>query len=317
MHIKLSLKRLLVTVLLFFGLFSGCKEKEDKVYRIAILSGFDRFREIADGFKAAMTDLGYVEGKNVYYHVGSADNDPDLIFAFPTGPALSAKMATQGTDIPIVFALAGIEGNNLVKSLHRPGGNISGVRFPGPESTGKRLEILYEFMPNVKRVLITYDPGYPTIPKALEELHSVASVSGITLVREPVNNLSELDSALRSRAGVARVDLDAILIMPEVLTQTPEAWSLITRFADKHKLPIAGALCRKDNDDALFTYAPDLYETGKLAAPIADKIFKGVPAGKIMVVTPKCHLWINCRVAEELGLTVSKGLLSRAYKIIH
>jgi len=328
--VKFNLKRLLIFLTLACALFNGCKGEQARVHRVHILSGLDNFVDIADGFKRAMTALGYVEGRDIVYIVHRTGDDlekwrnenriaserSDLIFAFPTISALEAKRAAQGTKTPVVFALAGIEGNNLVDSLHRPGGNISGVRFPGPEATGKRLEILREFMPGARRVLITYDPDYPTIPEALEELKSTASLLDVTLIKEPVKNIRELDALLRKRDASNNIDFDAILIMPEALTQSPDCWALITQFAAEHRLPIAGALCQTANEGALFAYAPDLSEIGMLAASIADKIFKGVPAGEIMVITPKSRLWLNYRVAEKLGLKVSTGLLCRADRII-
>lgn len=76
----------------------------------------------------------------------------DLIFAFPTPSAIAAKAATQGTKIPVVFAMATLEGTDIVKSVREPGGNITGVRYPGPETLTKRLEILAEMAPRAKRV---------------------------------------------------------------------------------------------------------------------------------------------------------------------
>ncbi len=313
-----------------FALLSCEGERQEKVYRIGILSGLEIFDDIAVGFKNKMTELGYREGKDILYSVRKIDPDfkkghnadtfyltnLDLIFAFPTGPALAAKAAVRGTKIPVVFAMAGIEGNNLIESLHKPGGKISGVRFPGPETTGKRLEILHELKPDIKRVLITYDPGYPTIPTALKELESVASLLGVTLVKEPVHDFHGLQAAFQKRTGSGDMDVDAILIMPEFLTQLPESWALITEFAAGHGLPIAGALNDTAYKGAIFTYAPDLIETGGLAASIADKIFKGTPAGEIMVVTPKSRLCFNYGTAVKMGIKVSEGFLNLADKII-
>ena len=326
----------LLFVPLFVGvcLFSiGCgqKAKEAKVYRVGIIGSVETFSPIADGFRAKMAELGYRSGENILYDIQVAnmdlseqnrvtkkfiDDQVNLIFTFPTNAAIAVKEATQETDIPVVFALAGLEGNRLVESMHKPGGRISGVRYPGPEATGKRLEILHELMPGVMRVLITYDPNYPTAPRALEELQLAAAALGIQLVKDPVNNLNELQAALHKRTGSGVIGVEAILIMPEALTQSPAGWALLNRFAAEHKLPIAGSLCFTIYNGAVFGFSPDLFDTGSSAAPIADKIFKGTPAGEIMVVTPKSRLWFNYRLARELGINPSEGLLSRADKII-
>jgi putative ABC transport system substrate-binding protein len=319
---------LLVVVCVFL---SGCGDKKQKVYRVGIVFGVETFIDIADGFRAKMAELGYVEGENIVYDLQKLNADPtaeksaaekfvqdnvDMIFAFPTEPALAAKAATQGTDIPVVFALAGIEGNNLIDSVSEPGGNITGVRFPGPEITVKRLDILHELVPQAKRVYIIYDPNYPTAPSALKDLRPAASSLGLTLVEDPVKNIEELKAALQKRTELENIGIDAILIMPEILTQSPDGFSAVLTFANKHNLPIGGSLVYTAELGALFSYIPDNLEMGMQAATMADKIFKGIPTGTIMVVTPVSYLRLNYKVIQGFGLKVPQGLLSMAVEII-
>jgi len=323
---------LYLMLLVVVGVFlSGCIGKKPKVYRVGILSGAEPFASIADGFKAKMTELGYIEGKNIIYDFQKLNADPageqqvvkkfvadkvDLIFAFPTDPAVAAKVATQGTNVPVVFALGGIEGTNLVESVSHPGGNITGVRYPGPELTAKRFEFLHELVPNAKRVYLIYDRNYPNTTFAVGALHPIASSSGITLVEDPVNNMEELQAALQKRAKSGDIGIDAILIMPEILTQSPDGFKAILNFANEYKVPIAGSMAHTADHGAMFSFIPDNVEMGRLAATLADKIFKGTPAGTIMVVTPESHLRLNYKVIQELGLKVSEGLLNRADEII-
>jgi putative ABC transport system substrate-binding protein len=310
---------------------SGCGEKKEKVYHVGILSGLHFFASTADGFKEKMTELGYIEGKNIVYDLHELEADPageervarkfvedkvDLIFAFPTEPSFAAKAAARGTNIPVVFALAGIEGNNLVESISKPGGNITGVRFPGPESTVRRLDILHELAPQANRIYIIYDPNYPNAHVAIGQLRTASREMGLTLVEDPINNLEELRAALRKRAASDDIGIDAILIMPEMLTQTSEGFGEILKFANEHKVPIAGAMAYTADLGAVFGYSPDIFELGMLAAVQADKIFKGTPAGTIMVVTPTMYLRLNYKVIKELCLDVSEGLLSMAKEII-
>ncbi len=315
-------------------LLSGCTSQTaqtQKVYRVGIISGAEPFASIADGFKNKMTELGYVEGKNIVYYIHELNADPegekravrkfvddkvDLIFAFPTDPALAAKAATQRTSIPVVFALGGIEGTNLVESVVHPGGTITGVRFPGPESTVMRLNLLQELAPKAKRILIVYDQNYPNAPSALEQLRPAAPSSGLTLVEDPVNNLEELKAALQKRDASGDIGIDAILIMPEILTQTPDGFGAILKFAKEHRVPIGGGMPYTADMGAVFSFGPDNFEMGRQAATLADKIFKGTPAGTIMVVTPPCYLRLNYKATQELGLNVSEGMLNRADEII-
>jgi putative ABC transport system substrate-binding protein len=330
--LKYRRKIILTTFLIMACVFiSGCGEKTEKVYRVGIVSGAEAFIKIADGFKAKMTELGYIEGKNIVYDLHELDADlagekrvarkfvedkVDLIFAFPTGPSFAAKAAAQGTNIPVVFALAGIEGNNLVESVPKPGGNITGVRFPGLESTVKRLDILHELVPQANRIYIIYDHNYPNAYTAIEQLRPATRDMGLTLVEDPINNLEELQAALQKRAALDDIGIDAILMMPEILTQTPKGFKEILKFANEHKVPIAGTMAYTADLGAVFSYSPDTFEMGILAAIQADKIFKGAPAGTIMVVTPTMHLRLNYKVIKELGLNVSEGLLSNAKEIV-
>ena len=149
---------MLVTALLALSciFLTSCAEKEEKVYRVGILSALDLFADTTDGFIDKMTELGYIEGENIVYDlyetnvpVGNeetlkkfVDDKVDLIFACPTEATLEAKSVSQGSGIPIVFANGGIEGTNLVESITQPGGNLTGVRFPSIEVSLKRLELI-------------------------------------------------------------------------------------------------------------------------------------------------------------------------------
>jgi putative ABC transport system substrate-binding protein len=310
---------------------SGCGKKTQKVYRVGILSGSDAFVQIADGFKAKMTELGYIENRNIFYDFHKLNADPagydrvcqkfvddhvDLIFVFPTEPGQAAKKATLGTKIPVVFAHAGLEGSNLVKSIRDPGGNLSGVRFPGPDLVVKRFEFLQELAPKVKRIYIPYDKNYPLVPPVLDALRPIAASKGVTLIELPAATLEELKADLETRKKTADIGMDAILLLPELMMQSPDGWAIISKFAKEHKLPLVGSSDATIITGSVFTYNVDPLEDGYLAAVIADKILKGTPAGTIPVVTPESHLRINYKVAKELGLTVPEGLLSRADEII-
>jgi putative ABC transport system substrate-binding protein len=330
-RIRCTQQMLVLTLLVVICLaLSGCGEKE-KVYRVGILSEVKDFTAIADGFKAKMTELGYADGKNIIYDIHIANMDPsqerqvakrfvqekvDLIFTFPTEPSVTAKEATQGTDIPVVFANANIEGTDLVEGVRQPGGHITGVRFPGPDNDVMRLEFLHELVPQAKRVFIVYNPSYPTIEGVIEALRPAASFLGITLVEDHVISVEELQASLQKIGASDDIGIEAILLMPDLINHSPDGFAAIVNFANEHKLPIGGGANFTADRGAMFSFVPDFFETGMLAATLADKIFNGIPAGTIPVVTPENHLRLNYRVIKELGLDVSEGLLSRADEII-
>jgi len=323
----------LVGMVVLSLLLSGCGASKPKVYRVGVLHVSGSFVVIADGFKAQMTKLGYVEGKNIVYDdlevpqtaipaeaqlvaKKFVDAKVDLIFAFPTPPTVAAYAATQGTKVPVVFAMTNLEGLNLVKSVREPGGNMTGVRNPGPEVISKRLEILLEMAPKAKRVWIGYDKNHVNTAPALEVLRPAAASLGVTLVEVPAIALKDLEADLAARAKSADLGLDAILTMSDGLNQGPDGFALLSKFAKEHKVPLCGGALSMVQQGAVFGNSPDLVGVGELAAPLADKILKGTPAGTIPVVTPEQELYINHKAAQELGLTVPEGLLRQAVEII-
>jgi putative ABC transport system substrate-binding protein len=327
-------KTLLLSCVFLLSL-SGCgkKAQEEKVYRVGIISGAPPFESIADGFKAKMTELGYIEGKNIIYDFQKENIDPemfwqaakkfvqdkvDLIVTFPTEPSVVAKAATQGTGIPVVFAMAGIENKELIENIRQPGGNATGVRYPAPENTGAWLEILLELVPQAKRVYVVYDPDYPNVYAALPTLRSTASTLGVTLVEDPIytRDLKGLQAALDKRSALDDIGVDAMMMMPDILTHSPEGFGALIKFANEHKLPFGGGMDFTADLGAMFSYVADNIDQGRLAADIADKILKGTPASTIPVVTPEARLRLNYKVIQELGLKVNEGLLSRADEII-
>jgi len=203
-----------------------------------------------------------------------------------------------------------------VKSVREPGGNTSGVRFPGPEQISKRLEILLEIAPQVKRVWIGYDKNYLNTAPALEALRPLAASLGVTLVEVPAASIADLEADLSARAASGDVGIDAIILMPDIFNHSPDGWGLISTFAAEHDVILGGSFLYTVEQGAVFGNANDLYKVGEQAAPIADKILRGTPAGTIPVVTPEQELWINYKVAQELGLTVPESLLGMAAEII-
>ncbi|MBN2401208.1 MAG: ABC transporter substrate-binding protein [Spirochaetes bacterium] len=319
----------LILAVAFVLCFLLCSRPE-KVYRVGIISGFDSFLEITDGFKTKLTGLGYVEGRNIIYDVQKVEADPagmenaakkfvadnvDLILAFPTEAAVIAKNAAAGTGIPVVFANANIEGTGLVESVRHPGGNVTGVHTMLAEQTVKRIEILHELAPGVKKIYIPHDANYPGVAEIMDLLRRTARSLNVTLVEIHVVALKELQADLYKRESSGNTDIDAIMIMPR-LPVSAEGFSVLNNFALKHNLPLAGTLPFMTDQGALFNFALNHFSVGAMAAYLAEKIFSGTPAGTLPVVTAELDLRINYKRARKLKLTVSEGMLRMAKEVL-
>ena len=191
------------------ALISGCGAQKPKVYRVGLMSYGKAFTVVGDGIKEKMTELGYIEGQNIVYETRIADEAADdaeelrlakelvdakvdVIVAFPSPSVVAAIEAAKGTNIPVVFVYYPIEGNALIKSVREPGGNITGVRYPGPELMTRRMQLLHAIAPQVKRVWIGYNATGPNTAVALDALRPAAAEAGITLVEVPVAKIEEL-----------------------------------------------------------------------------------------------------------------------------
>jgi putative ABC transport system substrate-binding protein len=320
----------LVTVIALL-LGGCCTKKEPKVYHVGILSGLSYFADAVDGFKAGMTELGYIEGENIVYDVQSTEfdmaayrsilqqfvaDDVDLIFVFPTEASQEAKAATQGTDVPVVFCNANIEDTGLVDSVREPGGNITGVRFPGPDLALRRFEVMRELAPQATRILVVYQRGYPIVESQLELLRPATTAAGVTLIESPADDTAEVEADLQARAESGDIGIDAILLIPEPLSVTPDSFLVMARFAVEQNIPIGGAIVPVEGYSSVFEVGIKTFNTGEQAAPLADKILRGTPAGTIPVPSSESYLTLNYKLAQELGLTVPDSLLAQADEVI-
>ncbi len=342
---KRSIKKIIILAIVLVLLVAGAaalfiKHRDDtsdkkqstasaKVYKVGILDGLDAFFGVTvTGFKHKMTALGYVEGKNITYDVQKpkeltgnqaifkkfVQDKDDLIVAFPTEPSLEAEQATKDTNIPIISLNSSIEGTSLIESVQHPGHNLTGVRFPGPENSVKRLEILHQLAPAATRVLVPYLKGYPNVPAQLTAMQASAKTLGQTLTVVP---LAPADVAAYV-AGLSATNpgFDAIVGAAEPFTVTPALNGALFTFADQHKLPILGGSISTDSSGPIVSVAPSGSEVGSLGATLAAKIFKGSSVGKLPVLTPTSYLQVNLKVAQRLGITPDPGLLSTATVIV-
>ena len=323
------MKRRIILLILVCVILSGCGRQE-KVYRVGILCGLEFFTEIVDGFKEGMTNLGYIEGRDIIYDLqvtnfdmetyrnilqGFIDDEVDLIFVFPTEASMEAKAITHDTGIPVVFANVFTEDTGLIDSIRTPGGNITGVRWPGPDLVRINFEIIHALVPDAKQIWVPYQKNYPIVNSQIEALRSAFSTAGLVMIEIPANNVTELKTLIEKQVQSTGTP-DAILTIAEPLITLPEGFLVLVKFADEHGIPIGGTYRNISGHSSLFGIIPRSFPQGKQASILADKILKGIPAGTIPVVSAEHYFQFNYRKAQELGLTVPESLLARADEII-
>ncbi|MCA9960001.1 MAG: ABC transporter substrate-binding protein [Anaerolineales bacterium] len=332
-HVKRSVFILLFLIVALSLLISGCSTSgaSEKTYRVGVLAGLSFVADITDGFKEAMTELGYVEGENITYDVRLTEFDiptyqsilqeliedeVDLILVFPTEASIEAKNAAAGTDVPVIFNFAQTEGTGLIESIREPGGNITGVRYPGPDLALRRFEILRELVPDATRILVPYQKGYPIVQSQLDIIYPAAEAAGVTLIEMPAETPAELASLLQELGATGSVDIDAVLFIAEPLIIGPEASAAISSFSREYNIPMGGAYFSVDGYGSLFGVNVDPIASGKLAAPLADKIFQDIPAGSIPVISAEMFMQIDYGMAQKMGLEIPEELLILADEVI-
>ena len=321
----------LAWVIVITLLLSGCGQAKPKVYRVGILSGFDFPGDsVDDGFIAAMAELGYVEGENIIYDLQEThvvdmqgykditqkfiDDKVDLILSFPSEASIVAKQVAEGSGVPLVFSFAA---GPLYESIQAPGGDITGVLYPLIEIGKSHFEVTMQLVPDAKKVLIPYFTDYPILPAQFEAIAPLAEAAGVTIIKAPVTSGDEMQAFFDDLLAEGEPDIDAIMYLVGPESVSPDITSVAAQFGAKYQIPITtGTILGPDDTWTITDINIGFYDSGKLAAPLADKILRGIPAGTIPVVTPNTYLKVNYTAAQELGLTVPDGLLKKADEVI-
>jgi putative ABC transport system substrate-binding protein len=304
------------------------------VPRIGILSpGRSEFPDpnfnMLNALLQRLHELGYTEGQNLaverQFADGSSDrlrelaaelvrSKPDIIIAFSTTAALPAKQATS--TIPIVaVAMADPVADELVASLARPGGNVTGTTFLGPELVAKRLQLLREVVPGLSRVAALWHPNAyseRTMAGVLNEIEVAARTLGLQLQLVPAVGPDDFVSAF---AAMAREHADALLVMPSPMLFG--GYRRIASFAAENRLPATGVAREFVDFGGLMSYGANLPDLARQTATYVDKILKGAKPAELPVEQPiKFELVINLKAARALGLTITRDFLLIADEVI-
>jgi putative ABC transport system substrate-binding protein len=234
----------------------------------------------------------------------------DLIFAAIDEEVKAAQMATS--QIPIVFANVGDPlGSGLIQSFARPGGNITGVADLRHELGPKRLEVFKELIPGLQRVLLPYDAADAAAVAAVQVYRDAARRLGIELVEQAVHTEEEAQATL---AAVRKGEVDGILVHGSTALNIA---GFVLEATARQAIPSMFVSAFWAEQGALASYGPDLYESGRQAVRLVDKILKGAKPAELPVeVNSKIEFVINLKVAHALGLTIAPEMLYRADRLI-
>jgi putative ABC transport system substrate-binding protein len=274
--------------------------------------------------REGLRDLGYVEGRNIIIEYRSAEDRLRVaelaaelvrlnveVIVTPGAATSAAKRATE--TVPIVFSYSGdpVEAG-FVKSLGRPGGNMTGITWLSFELAGKRLELLKEASPQVSRVAILSNPAHPGEQRELAETEKTARTVGVAVQYYQVRTSPDFQAAFDA---IGKNKAEAILVFPEGATMTHR--QQIAEFGAKHRLPSVFGWREYVEAGGLMAYGPNRVETAKRLAVYVDRILKGTKPADLPVEQPtKFELVINLKTAKALGLTIPPSVLGRADQVI-
>jgi putative ABC transport system substrate-binding protein len=275
-------------------------------------------------FVQRLRELGWIEGRTVAIEVRWAEGRSerfDEIAAelvrlkvdviVTSGPGiLAAKQAT--TVVPIVFASAADPlGMGLVASLARPGRNVTGLSIQANDLTSKRLELLREVVPGVRRLAVIGNVGYPAAVVEMGEVAAAARTVGLDVVRLEIRRAEDIVPAFEALKDRA----DALYVCPDALVTTNQIRMNI--LAVGARLPTSYVFREDVAAGGLMSYGPSFPDMYRRAAGYVDKILRGTKPGDIPIEQPtKFDLVINLTTAKALGLTIPESFLLRADEVI-
>jgi putative ABC transport system substrate-binding protein len=286
-------------------------------------------RAAVDPVRQGFTELGYVDGQNIRFEERGTDGTieqlpavaselvglkVDVIIALATPAGRAAQHATSV--IPIVVGSMGDPvQDGLVVSLSRPGGNLTGTTFLGPELVPKRLALLKELMPALAEIAVLWHPGAfseQTTSGMMKQVRETAGGLGLRLQLVEARSPDELERAF---SDMANGHVDALFEFPSPMLY--QARRRIVDLAEQYRLPAMYNAREFVEVGGLISYGASVPELNRRTAIYADKILKGAKPSDLPVEQPtKFELAVNRKTAKALGIQVPSGLLATADAVI-
>ena len=287
----------------------------------------DSYTSQVKAFHQALKETGYVEGQNVAIEYRWAENQIDRLSALAgdlvrrkvsviaaggsPASALAAKSAT--TTIPIVFVNAADPvGIGLVASFNRPGGNVTGATLLSAELVAKRLGILRDLLPSVKKIAMLVNPTRPGVDTQKVQVQEAAQALGLSLHILEASSERDFDAVFQA---VVRQQDGALVVAPDALFLDRRAQ--IADLATRYKIPTMYELHEYVQAGGLVSYGASSAELYQHGGTLTGQILMGKKPADLPVLQPtKFELAINMKTAKALGLSISSGLLSIADELI-
>ena len=278
---------------------------------------------VRDGVKDALTAAGYKEGENLKFTYQSAQGNPataaqiarqfigeapDVIVPISTP---SAQAVVSGTrDIPVVFtAVSDPVGAQLVKSMEKPGGNVTGLSDLSP--VADHVKLIKEVAPNVKTIGFLYNSGEANSLSLLEGLKVAAKEGGLEVVESAATKSSEVQGA--ARALIGKADLIYVPTDNTIISALEGAVSV----AEEAKIPLMTADTDSVSRGAFIALGFNYYDVGKQTGEVVVRILKGEKPGDIPVnVAAGTDLVVNLVAAKKMGIEIPQAVVDRASKVI-
>ena len=294
--------------------------------RVGILSVGPAGKPLGEAFMLGMAALGYQDGRNIRYEfrTGDGSNEKaleaarelvaakvDLIFAPGTGAVTAAQKATQS--VPIVFALVSDPvGSGFIRSLPRPGTNATGITNINSEIAAKRVQILNETFPKLKRVAVLHNPGDLSSVAQVPVLQNGVRALGMELLVVEARAPEEFTAAL---SRIAAWHADSLILAENALYLNHR--KMLLDWAAKHRLPTINSSKDYVDDGGILAYGADYADNCRRSATHAARILKGAKPADLPVEQPtKFILTINLKAAKAMGLSIPSAMLLRADLVI-
>jgi putative ABC transport system substrate-binding protein len=277
---------------------------------------------VSDGLVEALNERGWTDGRNIAVDWQGAEGSEARIgehLAITPADVLvmggphrirAAMRATTATPIIGVDLESDPVVNGFVKTLARPGGNVTGIWMDLPELAGKQIQFLREVLPSLDRLGVVWDDriGHPQFA----ELQAVSRAAGISLLPAALHLQSEVDGVMK-RLLTERPQAIVLLTAPVVFASLPR----IGELAAQNRLPSISLFSPYPGSGGLMAYGPDFPAMWRQLAGYVDRVLRGARPGDLPVERPsKFSLIVNIKTAKTLGLTLPRSLVLRADQVI-